>query len=164
MSYNNFSEPRLFLPFRSDNSTSITVSSKFNPQESSDSPKDQFLSSHDSHFKCKDCLIDFKTAAKLKYHRLKLHGKWKTGVKCEICSKVFGTDSNRRRHLRTAHKAGPLVKIEPSLEGAIDVKSPDSEVRDETKNKISGPKQCPHCAYSSYDQYHLTIHLKKHTG
>ena len=32
-------------------------------------------------FKCTDCQISFDTKAKVKYHRLKLHGKWQGGFR-----------------------------------------------------------------------------------
>jgi hypothetical protein len=42
---------------------------------------------------CSDCQIEFDTLPKLKYHRLKTHGKWQAGFKCPECSKTLGSTS-----------------------------------------------------------------------
>lgn len=97
------------------------------------------------NFVCQACQMGFDTLAKLKYHKLKLHGKWKDGLRCDICSKVYGSQSNLRRHLKIEHKTDPKMKPDPD-------------------GKVAGLKQCPECLYSTLDKYHLTIHMRKHTG
>jgi hypothetical protein len=89
---------------------------------------------------CIECQVSFDTKAKLKYHRLKVHGKWQGVLQCSLCDKSYGTESNLRKHLRIAHNSGPLVQGSPAA------------------------KVCLECEYKTYDSYHLKIHMRKHTG
>ena len=88
---------------------------------------------------CKDCQIDFETIAKIKYHRLKTHGKWKGTVTCELCQKQYGTMSNLRKHQRIHHKEA-------------------------TNDKNLSSIKCPDCPYTSHDMSNLRVHQRKHTG
>ena len=87
---------------------------------------------------CKDCQIDFETISKIKYHRLKTHGKWKGSVTCEFCQKEYGTMSNLRKHQRIHHK-------------------------EETNANLSFIK-CPDCTYVTHDMTNMKVHQRKHTG
>ncbi len=111
-----------------------------------------------------------------------------TSVRCSVCSKVYGSESNLRRHLRNFHKTGPLVKTEspeteisssdltrssgqtgssfkaevPETSDAVKIETGSSESAG--RSVSSGPKACPRCPFTTFDQFHLTVHLRKHTG
>ena len=117
---------------------------------------------------CQDCRQSFTTISKLKYHRLKIHGKWSKRVwnctECEkeghpqIASKIFSTQSNLNRHLRNVHQTGPLLHQTPNI-SKDDFKPPDTI--------IDSQKDCPrctYCPYSTWDSYNLKVHIRKHTG
>ena len=104
---------------------------------------------------------------------------------CDICSKIYGSESNLRRHLRNFHKTGPLMKPRPPKTDS-ELVGPSQPVKTETTVKTevsesaeciktekseagevsgtSGLKTCPHCPFTTYDQSHLTVHVRKHTG
>ena len=77
-----------------------------------------------SSLTCLDCESIFSTSSKLKYHRLKNHGKWASKTwPCPECpnlpgpskiAKVFSSQSNLNRHLRNSHQTGPLFKYPQS--------------------------------------------------
>lgn len=92
-----------------------------------------------SDHSCSDCTSSFDTSAKLKYHRLRHHGKWRNPVSCPHCGKSYGTQTNLRRHIKKAHGEG--------------------DGRD-----VSGKKSCPECEFVSHDSFHLEVHMRKHTG
>ena len=87
---------------------------------------------------CHDCQITFDTLQKLKYHRMKTHGKWRGSLACEECGKEYGTQSNLKRHVKQAHGAG--------------VPKPERK------------HECTECGQSFLYVSHLKIHARKHTG
>ena len=117
---------------------------------------------------CHDCCVMFSTISKLKYHRLKTHGKWSkklwSCVECEkqgdvnTASRMFSTQSNLNRHLRNTHHTGPLLKhtqqIKDEASDLVETKLPV---------RMSIPK-CPYCDHSTWDSYNLNVHIRKHTG
>ena len=125
-------------------------------------------SSSTNNLDCQDCRQSFTTISKLKYHRLKIHGKWSKKVwncaECEkvghpqISSKIFSTQSNLNRHLRNVHQTGPLLHSTPNI-------SKDDLKQLETI--IDSQQDCPrctYCPYSTWDSYNLKVHIRKHTG
>ena len=88
-------------------------------------------------FLCKECYNrKFETISKLKYHRLKNHGKWLAkSFKCSGCDKSYGTNSNLKKHQKFV--CGKTVQ-----------------------NKIV----CPDCNYTTHDLYNMKVHQRKHTG
>ena len=125
-------------------------------------------SSATNRLDCQDCRQSFTTISKLKYHRLKIHGKWSKRVwncaECEkeghlqIASKIFSTQSNLNRHLRNVHQTGPLLHQTPNI-SKDDLKPPETI--------IDSQKDCPrctYCPYSTWDSYNLKVHIRKHTG
>ena len=88
---------------------------------------------------CSECGAAFATVAKLKYHRMRSHGSWREPRTCPRagCGRSYATETNLRRHLRRAHGAG----------GAL-----------------GGAKVCEVCGFVSGDNYHLAVHMRKHSG
>jgi len=88
-------------------------------------------------YTCKECSDrDFETASKLKYHRLKNHGKWLgMSFKCSDCDKSFGTNSNLKKHQKFV--CGKTVQ----------------------NNMV-----CSDCNYTTHDLYNMKVHQRKHTG
>ena len=117
---------------------------------------------------CQDCRQSFTTISKLKYHRLKAHGKWsKKAWNCaecakvghpQIASKMFSTQSNLNRHLRNVHQTGPLLHSTPNI-SKDDIKPLETII----DSKQDCPR-CTHCPYSTWDSYNLKVHIRKHTG
>ncbi len=90
---------------------------------------------------CPDCDVVFESLAKIKYHRLREHGKWRQPLECPHCPKTYSTSSNLRRHLRDVHSE------ETEGDGG------------------GGPKHtCETCGFISKDGFHLAVHMRKHTG
>ena len=89
---------------------------------------------------CTECELTFSTLAKYKYHRLRLHGAWKAGFPCPDCHVSFSSISNLKRHRKKVHEEGP----DPAPSGSV----------------------CPylHCGHVAKDNYHLKVHMRKHTG
>ena len=117
---------------------------------------------------CQDCQITFSTSSKLKYHRLKNHGKWSKQIwTCTECqqqggtskhTKFFSNQSNLNRHLRNSHQTGPLLHRHQEW---------SNEHIDLTENKTppkTGIPRCPYCPHSTWDAYNLRVHIRKHTG
>ena len=87
-------------------------------------------------YTCKECNINFETVSKLKYHRLKNHGKWNgMSFKCSGCDKSYGTNSNLKKHQKFV--CGKTIQ-----------------------NNIV----CPDCNYTTHDLFNMKIHQRKHTG
>ncbi len=98
---------------------------------------------------CRDCGAVFPTLPKLKYHRLRSHGAWAGHRECprDGCTKRYATDSNLRRHLRRDHgERAEKEGAEVSVAAAED------------------KKVCPVCGFASADNFHLAVHIRKHTG
>ena len=87
---------------------------------------------------CTECGLTFSTLAKYKYHRLRLHGAWKAGFPCPDCDATFSSVSNLKRHRKKVHEK-------------------------ETDPPSSG-SSCRYCGHVAKDNYHLTVHTRKHTG
>ena len=87
---------------------------------------------------CSECGLTFSTLAKYKYHRLRLHGAWKAGFPCPDCDATFSSVSNLKRHRKKVHEK-------------------------ETDPPSSG-SSCRYCGHVAKDNYHLTVHTRKHTG
>ena len=115
---------------------------------------------------CQDCQTSFPTLPKLKYHRLKKHGKWAkkiwTCVECRkkcspgVATKSFSNQSNLNKHLRNCHQTGPLIHSS-SEEDPIDLVG--------NKRTPAFPiPSCHYCSYSTWDAYNLRVHIRKHTG
>lgn len=58
-------------------------------------------------------------------------------------------------------KTEPVVKTEVS-ESSASV-NPEKSAAGES-SASSGLKTCPQCPFTTYDQSHMTVHIRKHTG
>ena len=119
-----------------------------------------------SNLLCQDCQIMFSTSSKLKYHRLKNHGKWAKKIwTCGECqrstskaTKFFSNQSNLNRHLRNSHQTGPLLhRHRKSVDEHLDLMGNEIPPKPSTL-------RCPYCPHSTWDAYNLRVHIRKHTG
>ncbi len=113
---------------------------------------------------CRDCQINFDTFAKLKYHRLRAHGKWKENVACEFCSKTFATKSNLKKHVKLNHDPG-----DSSVVFKCDIC--DYEAKDSTNLKVhklkhtgERPFECEKCRFGFYKNSDLKLHSRTCKG
>ncbi len=134
-------------------------------------------------FECQDCQISFDTKAKLKYHRMKEHGKWKAGFRynlevldyfflwnIELTTLGFKSFNPKSEDFFLNYSCSECNKSygsESNLRrhlrdvhktGPLVKQDPDGSV------EIPGLKECPHCQFATTDQSQLTVHLRKHSG
>ena len=114
-----------------------------------------------SQLDCKNCEASFDTRAKLKYHRLKNHGKWKETLKCEKCQKSYGTLSNLRKHMKLVHDKVKGIQCELCSFQTIDAHNMKIH-----KLTHSGPKpfDCQKCSFRCARKYDLQKHQKNCKG
>ena len=78
--------------------------------------------------------------------------------KCEICLKIFSTEKNRKRHLKTVHKMSPKSVSTSEGRGGEDINI------DPASKATNSDNLCPICGCPFFDRTNVLRHMKNVHG